>query len=170
MIDLRINGADASADDAEAGTTLLDYLHETRRLTGTKLACGIAVCRACTVAVRRHPGALLQTALACSTTLETLRGTEILTIEGVAPSANALHPVQIAFLDAFAFQCGYCTPGFTMAALVLLDRLRLSPVAAADVPAAIEDVIGDHVCRCTGYAGYHQALEGLIFSVAGLTR
>jgi len=168
MIDLRINGADAPADDGEAGTTLLDYLHEARRLTGTKLACGVAICRACTVAVRRHPGALLQTALACSTTLDTLRGTEVLTIEGVASSA--LHPVQTAFLDAFAFQCGYCTPGFTMAALVLLDRLRLSPVAAADVPAAIEDAIGDHVCRCTGYAGYHQALEGLIFSVSGLTR
>src|ERR1700756_3718918 len=168
MIALRINGADVSVGDAEAGTTLLDYLHETRGLTGTKLCCGIGICRACTVAARRHPGAVLQPALACSTTLEMLRGAEILTIEGVAPSANALHPVQIAFLDAFAFQCGYCTPGFTMAALVLLDRLRLSPVAAADVPAAIEDAIGHHVCRCTGYAGYHQALEGLILSVAAL--
>jgi aerobic-type carbon monoxide dehydrogenase small subunit (CoxS/CutS family) len=97
-----------------------------------------------------------------------LDGKEITTVEGLA-RAGELALLQQAFLEAFAFQCGYCTPGFLMAALVLLDRLKRAPVAKAALDAEIELTCGAHVCRCTGYRRYHEAIRSVVAARRGLT-
>ncbi len=155
---LTINGTTHQLEDDQSTVKLLDYLHDTRNLTGTKLCCGIGVCRACTVSVQKGPNRFAEPVIACSTPLATLKGARITTIEGVAVDGN-LSAIQTAFLDNFAFQCGYCTPGFVMAAEVFLSWLAVADVAADDLDALIENAIGDHICRCTGYVRYAQALH-----------
>jgi len=155
---LTINGTTHQLDDDQSKVKLLDYLHDTRNLTGTKLCCGIGVCRACTVSVQKGPNRFAEPVIACSTPLDTLKGARITTIEGVAVDGR-LSAIQTAFLDHFAFQCGYCTPGFVMAAEVFLSWLAVADVVADDLDALIERAIGDHICRCTGYVRYAQALH-----------
>jgi aerobic-type carbon monoxide dehydrogenase small subunit (CoxS/CutS family) len=168
MIRLEVNGRDESFQDADGDLPLLDVLHERLGLTGTKLGCGLGICRACTVVVRRPPDATLEPALACSVPLGWFADAQVLTIEGVSAEGAGLHPVQQAFLEGFAFQCGYCTPGFVMAGVMLLDRAHRDSIAPAEIEAAVDAAIGEHVCRCTGYAGYHAALERLLITgVAG---
>ena len=79
-------------------------------------------------------------------------------------------PVQSAFLDSFAFQCGYCTPGFVGAAQVLVESLAKAPVARADVESAVLEALDGHLCRCTGYVRYYAALRDLILADARLTK
>ena len=146
---------------------LIDFLQEELRLSGTRLCCGIGVCKACTVAARRAPSSQAQPMLACSTPVALLQGQSITTVEG---TGGMEHPskVQQAFLDHFAFQCGYCTPGFVMATEMLLGRLRAQPVRRDQLDAAIEDAVGQHICRCTGYARYHQAIRAVVLAEKGL--
>lgn len=153
-----VNGDPQQVDDTRATETLLDYLHDDLNLTGTKLCCGIGVCRACTVAVVKGDTAAASPLISCSTPLSLLDGSHVRTVEDVA-QGGALAPVQQAFLDHFSFQCGYCTPGFVMAATVFLDGLARQPIDPADLDAAISDAIGEHICRCTGYVRYYQALR-----------
>lgn len=167
-ITVMVNGVIRHLRDVPGDVTLLDLLHEEFGLTGTKFGCGIGICYACTVAVRRHAGAAAEAMRACSVAAAALDGHEITTVEGIAPP-DRLTPLQQAFLDAFAFQCGYCTPGFLMAAFVLLDRLKGAPVAKADVEAEIARACGDHICRCTGYRRYHEAICAVITMQPGLT-
>ncbi len=162
MIRLRVNGTDTQVEDADRSLPLIEVLHERLGLTGTKLACGIGVCHACTVAVRRHPDAALQPMLACSVPTAWLADADVLTIEGVAPDRAPLGPVQRAFLEGFTFQCGYCTPGFVMAGVMLMEQARRDPIPRDNIPSAVDAAIGAHVCRCTGYAGYHRALGQLL--------
>ncbi|WP_089720944.1 (2Fe-2S)-binding protein [Candidatus Entotheonella palauensis] len=103
---ITINGTAKNFPDKMGSAKLLDVLHGQLNLTGTKLCCGIGVCRACTTVVRRQPGANRQPVISCSTALSTLKDSEITTIEGVAQKDGKLHPVQQAFLDHFAFQLG----------------------------------------------------------------
>ena len=112
--------------NAPSDLALIDLLHEDLGLTGAKFGCGIGVCRACTVLARRTQASLAEPLLACSTPAVALDGYWLETIEGVA-GPDGLSPVQTAFLNHFAFQCGYCTPGFVMATLILLERLRAAP-------------------------------------------
>jgi aerobic-type carbon monoxide dehydrogenase small subunit (CoxS/CutS family) len=174
-ISITVNGTLRRLRNVPADFTLIDLLHEELALTGTKFGCGIGMCRACTVAVRPAPGAPLEAVRACQATAASCDGKEVTTVEGLAPGAGGtpdaasspgvlgqLHPLQQAFLEAFAFQCGYCTPGFLMAAFVLLDRLRRSPVAAAELDAEIARACGEHVCRCTGYRRYHEAIRRVL--------
>ncbi len=79
-------------------------------------------------------------------------------------------PLQSAFLDAFAFQCGYCTPGFVAAGQVLLEALAKAPVARSGVQAAVADALDGHLCRCTGYVRYYAALRDLILADPRLTK
>ncbi|MFG6430271.1 (2Fe-2S)-binding protein [Roseateles sp. LYH14W] len=146
---------------------LVDFLREELGLSGTRLCCGIGVCKACTVAARRAPSSQAQPMLACSTPVALLQGQSITTVEG---TGSMEHPskVQQAFLDHFAFQCGYCTPGFVMATEMLLGRLRAQPVKREQLDAAIEDAVGQHICRCTGYARYHQAIRAVVLAEKGL--
>ena len=85
-------------------------------------------------------------------------------------SGQSLYPLQQAFLTEFAFQCGYCTPGFLMAASVLLDQLRRAPVARDQVDAAIMAAIGHNVCRCTGYFRYFSAVRKVVLAQPGLVK
>jgi len=161
-ISFTVNGKPQQVPDDRATTTLLDYLHDDLNLTGTKLCCGIGICRACTVTVTK--GAIVTPMISCSTPLSLLEGARVRTVEDVA-HGNTLAPIQQAFLDHFAFQCGYCAPGFVMAATVLLDGLARKPIPVADLDAAIDDAIGAHICRCTGYVRYYQALREVALQV-----
>ena len=104
--------------------------------------------------------------ISCSTALATLDQTEILTIEGVS-SGETLHPIQTAFLENFAFQCGYCTPGFVMASVIFLDWLQSAQIGEDELDNAIDEAIGPHICRCTGYVRYYEALRATALEVIG---
>lgn len=162
-----VNGRPVQVGGADLDLPLVDYLHDELDVTGTKFCCGIGVCRACTVAVRRTQEAPLEVLLACSTPVSQLDGMALHTVEGLA-DGDDLHPLQHAVLTHFAFQCGYCTPGFLMAAWVLLDRLRRSPIPARELDAAIERALGQHICRCSGYVRYYQAVRAVIRNEPGL--
>jgi aerobic-type carbon monoxide dehydrogenase small subunit (CoxS/CutS family) len=148
---------------------LVDYLQEEQGLSGTRLCCGIGVCKVCTVKAQRVSASQGQPMLACSTPVALLQGQTITTIEGVG-SPQAPSKVQQAFLDHFAFQCGYCTPGFVMATTMLIERLRVSPVAKDGLDKAIEEAVGQHICRCTGYAKYYAAIKSVILAEGGLVK
>ena len=159
-----VNGVGYELPDSRGQQTLLDFLHDDLNLTGTKLCCGIGVCRACTVQVVKPPSPAPSPTISCSTALATLDGTQVSTIESVA-SAGRPDPVQQAFLDQFAFQCGYCAPGFVMAARMFLSGLQAQPVPPDQLEAAMMEAIGSHICRCTGYVRYFEALRSLAEAV-----
>jgi aerobic-type carbon monoxide dehydrogenase small subunit (CoxS/CutS family) len=163
VISLCINGKSLRHEVA-TDMKLIDFLHEDLGLTGTKFCCGLGVCQACTVLVRSSHTALAEPMLACVTPVSALDGQLIDTVEGVV-GPNGLASVQQAFLAHFAFQCGYCTPGFVMATVALLARLKVQPVHVAQLDEAIEAALGAHVCRCTGYARYHRAARELAMQV-----
>lgn len=163
-ISLTVNGTRHRIDAARGEERLLDFLHEELDLTGTKFCCGIGICRACTVKVVRPPAGVAEPVIACSTALRLLDGAEVSTVESLA-QGEVLDPVQEAFLRHFAFQCGYCTPGFAMAARMFLDWLETAPLTEAELPAAIETALGSHVCRCSGYVRYHAAVAELALAV-----
>jgi aerobic-type carbon monoxide dehydrogenase small subunit (CoxS/CutS family) len=164
-ISFSVNGTKHEAD-VSVTTRLIDYLHDELGLTGTKFCCGIGVCRSCTVAARNRPGAPEVPMLSCSTPVVGIDGYEIRTVEGLGTEDN-LSPLQQAFLDYFAFQCGYCTPGFLMAATLLVERLKHSPIHVRQLDAEIESACGSHVCRCTGYVRYYEAMKHVIRSTPG---
>lgn len=117
---------------------LVDFLREDLDLTGTKRSCDVQVCGVCTVLVDGRPVS------ACTYLAFEADGAEIETIEGLASEAR-LHPIQQAFLDENATQCGYCTPGMIMAAKALLDE------DSAPTREGILAYLQGNVCRCTGY-------------------
>ena len=140
---LRVNGKDR-AIEAEPGDSLLSVLHDDLGLTGSRYGCGEGQCGACTVLL---DGA---GARSCVTRVASLGAKAITTIEGLAPAGGAgdpgrLHPVQQAFLDVEAFQCGYCTSGMIMAAVGLL---KINPDPTAQDIARLMD---RSVCRCGTY-------------------
>lgn len=162
-ISFTVNGTLHTVDQSRAEDKLLDFLHEDLGLTGTKFCCGIGVCRACTVAVAKPPAQAKEPVISCSTALALLQGTEVTTVEGVSKGPD-IHPIQQAFLENFSFQCGYCTPGFVMASTIFLDWLAKAKAEGvtlddAALDRAIEDAIGTHICRCTGYVRYYEAVR-----------
>lgn len=170
---LHINGVQQKPFDVPEDMMLVDVLHEYLGLTGTRLACGQGVCRACTVIVDDADGS--REVRSCITGAHWFDGKRIRTVEGHAKrddtgAITALSPVQQAFLDHFSFQCGYCTPGFVNAATVLLEKLEKSPVARADVETTITEALDPHLCRCTGYVRYYQAVKDLVLKTPGLVR
>lgn len=135
--ELKVNGVTRTVT-TDPRRTLLEVLREDLDLTGTKYGCGEGQCRACTVLIDGRPE------LACLMPVVRAASREILTIEGLA-SSGALHPVQQAFLDEGAFQCGYCTPGMILATVALLEK---NPKPAdREIIAALNP----HLCRCCGY-------------------
>jgi xanthine dehydrogenase YagT iron-sulfur-binding subunit len=134
---LEINGERFEVGNAEH-LTLLDVLRDRLELTGTKLVCDRGECGACTVLLDGEP------AYSCLTLAAACDGTEITTIEGVARDGE-LHPLQRAFVENDALQCGYCTPGQVMAALALLER---SPSPSED---EIVRWMSGNLCRCGTY-------------------
>jgi len=142
---LRINGRTRQVE-GEPDDNLLAALRYELDLTGSKFGCGEGFCGACTVLVGD------QATRACVTRLAALGGAAITTIEGLAPG-DRLHPVQEAFLEAEAFQCGYCTPGMVMAVVGLL---RGNP---APTEQDIAKVLDRNVCRCGTYPRIVQAIK-----------
>ena len=161
-ISFSVNGTAYEVPNSDGATTLLDFLHDEAHLTGTKLCCGIGVCRACTVIVKKGP--TTNPMISCSTPLSALDNTDVQTVEGVAEDGN-LSRIQEAFLKHFSFQCGYCAPGFVMAATAFIDQLKVSPISADQLDAAIEDALGEHICRCTGYVRYYEAVKEVALEV-----
>jgi carbon-monoxide dehydrogenase small subunit len=136
-IELVVNGV-ARRAPAEVRTSLADFLREQLQLTGTHLGCEHGVCGACTVLVDGEP------VRSCLMLAVQASGAEVTTIEGLA-DGDALHPLQQAFMETFAFQCGFCTPGFVMSTLALL---RDDPTADE---ARVREELSGNLCRCTGY-------------------
>ena len=142
---LRING-ESRVVRIDPRTTLLDCLRDTLHLTGTKKGCDHGQCGACTVHIngRRHNACLVLTAA--------LEGDEILTIEGVG-TPDRLHPIQAAFLEKDAYQCGYCTSGQIMSALALLKE----PCGPTDDD--VREYMSGNICRCGAYANIVAAIQ-----------
>jgi aerobic-type carbon monoxide dehydrogenase small subunit (CoxS/CutS family) len=125
---------------------LLNVLRERLELTGAKYGCGIGECGSCTVLIDGEP------TLACLTLAIGLDGSDIVTVEGIAEPNGKLHPVQEAFLEHGAVQCGFCTPGMIVMAKDLLDK-HPSPTEQE-----IRDHIRGNICRCTGYTQIVKAI------------
>jgi len=143
-IDIVVNGEPRHAE-AEPRMTLADFLRDRLQLTGTHLGCEHGVCGACTVMV---DGVAVRSCLMLAVQA---RGREVLTIEGLGDPEN-LHPLQQAFRESHAFQCGFCTPGFVMASLALLQD-NPSPDEEE-----VREVLSGNICRCTGYQSIVQGV------------
>ena len=168
-----INGARQGPIDVPEGMMMIDVLHEMLDLTGSRLGCGMGICHACVVIWDRDDKTSEEVPT-CVTGADFFNDKRIRTIEGIAQKNDKdeieLSQVQQAFLDYFSFQCGYCTPGFVNAATVLLERLKRSPVRRADVEATVAAALDNHLCRCTGYVRYYQAVRDVILATPGLTQ
>jgi xanthine dehydrogenase YagT iron-sulfur-binding subunit len=166
---LRVNGVERDAP-VDPRVTLLDALRNTFHLTGTKKGCDQGTCGACTVLVDG------QRVLSCLTLTVACTNREVLTIEGLS-SGDDLHPMQAAFLDCDAFQCGFCTPGQILSAVCLLQEadanapshatpdVRQSIDAASLTDAEIRERMSGNLCRCGAYPNIVAAVRR-----AGATR
>jgi aerobic carbon-monoxide dehydrogenase small subunit len=146
MISVGVNGV-TQENEVEPRLLLVQYLRETLGLTGTNIGCDTTSCGACTVLLNG------ESVKSCTLLAVQADGMDIVTIEGLAGPDGTLHPVQEAFRQHHALQCGYCTPGMVMAAVSLLDE---------------EDQLDEHgvreglegnLCRCTGY---HNIVEAVL--------
>jgi carbon-monoxide dehydrogenase small subunit len=145
QVGLTVNGEAAEASFAPY-KTLLELLREDLGLTGTKHGCELGECGACAVLVDGEPK------LSCLVLAIECAGKSIDTVEGLASGAK-LHPLQAAFADLGAAQCGYCTPGILMTAKALLDKEK------APSRERIKEAISGNLCRCTGYQQIFEAIE-----------
>lgn len=137
---------------------LVDVIRKKVGLTGTKKGCGDGDCGACTVLIDGKPElSCLKLAIAC-------QGTKITTIEGLVREDGTLHPIQQAFVDQGAVQCGFCTPGMILSSKALLDR---NPQPSEDY---IKHELSGNICRCTGYKKIVEAVEAaaLVWSKEGV--
>jgi isoquinoline 1-oxidoreductase subunit alpha len=152
-VELTVNGS-RQGMDVEPGTSLLTLLRDDLDLTGAKYGCGEGQCGACTVLVDGQPSR------ACITPAVSVAGKTIVTIEGLAEK-DRLHPVQDAFLEAGAMQCGYCTPGMVLEAAALLRR---NPGATE---AEIVNALDGHICRCGAHPRIVEATRKAALAAKG---
>jgi aerobic carbon-monoxide dehydrogenase small subunit len=145
-IGLTVNGVRHELD-VEPRWLLVDVIREHLGLTGTHIGCEHGVCGTCTVLVDG------ETARSCLMLAVTADGADLMTVEGLAPVGDGLHPLQEAFREAQGLQCGFCTPGMLMVAHELL-RENPSPDEAA-----IRQAVSANLCRCTGYQGIVEAIR-----------
>ena len=140
-----INGEQIVAE-VDPSLSLAQFLREKMYLTGTKLGCGKGECGACTIIMDG------KAVTSCIIPVLRAEGANIQTIEGLAQGAG-LHPLQEAFIQEGAIQCGFCTPGMIMSAKALLDENQ-SPTKQE-----IHEALGGNICRCTGYVNIERAVE-----------
>jgi aerobic-type carbon monoxide dehydrogenase small subunit (CoxS/CutS family) len=164
-LSLTINGRAYGPVEVRDDLSMNDFLREYLGMTGTKFGCGVAQCLACAVIVDR-PDGTSHTSPTCIAPAMSFNGKKIRTVEGHAKNGE-LSLLQKSFIEHFAFQCGYCTPGFLNEAQVLLERLEKAPVARADLEATIGEALDGHLCRCTGYVKYHEAVRDVVLADLG---
>jgi aerobic carbon-monoxide dehydrogenase small subunit len=137
-VSMTVNGV-AHSHDVEARTLLVHYLREACGLTGTNVGCDTSSCGACTIHLDG------ESVKSCTVLAAQADGTKVVTIEGLAAADGTLHPMQEAFRQNHALQCGYCTPGMVMASIGLVNEIP-NP-SEHDVRHGLEG----NLCRCTGY-------------------
>lgn len=147
-ITLNVNG-DSHDAEVESRTLLVQFLREQAGLTGTHVGCVVGECGACSVLV---DGTLVKSCLMLAVQAD---GCDVTTIEGLSTpgTPSTLHPIQEAFVNRFAMQCGFCTPGFVMASLALLTRVP-NPTEAQ-----IRRALSSNLCMCTGYVQIVEAVQ-----------
>ena len=145
-VNVEVNG-EAHERRVEPRLLLSDFLRHELGLTGTHVGCEHGVCGACTVLLDGEP------VRACLMFAVQVEGQRITTVEGLAPGPEALHPLQEAFREAHALQCGFCTPGFL---LTLLPFLEGNPAPSEE---EIRAALGGNLCRCTGYQNIVKAVK-----------
>ena len=143
-IELTVNGREVSLE-IQPNLMLLDLLRDRLSLKGAKRSCDLQVCGACTSLVDG------KAVSSCTYLAYEARGADVLTIEGLA-DGNTLHPMQQAFIDNGAFQCGFCTPGMILAAKSLLDE------TARPSEEKVKEYMEGNICRCTGYRKILEAI------------
>ncbi|WP_193567019.1 (2Fe-2S)-binding protein [Paraburkholderia azotifigens] len=171
-VSMTVNGRSFGPVRVPAQLMLIDFLHEYLGLTGSRLGCGQGVCHACAVILDK-PDGTSEEVRSCITSAQFFDGKKIRTVEGHAASNEhgevvGLSPVQQKFLEHFSFQCGYCTPGFVNATTVLIERLKRHPVERNAVEQTIVEALDSHLCRCTGYVRYYEAVKDLVLNTPGL--
>jgi len=145
LLTMTVNGQPVSVE-IDADDILVDVLRDRLGLTGTKIGCNEGECGACTILMNGQP------VLSCLIPALRAQGQDIVTIEGLS-TGNGLHPLQQAFVDHGAVQCGYCIPGFILSAKALLDT---NPHPTGD---EIKEAVAGNLCRCTGYVKILEAIE-----------
>jgi aerobic-type carbon monoxide dehydrogenase small subunit (CoxS/CutS family) len=159
---LTINGRPVGPIEVRADLSMNDFLRELLGMTGTKFGCGAAQCLSCAVIVDANDGTSTTRPTCIAPALD-FNGTKIRTVESHAVG-GVLSKLQTAFIEHFAFQCGYCTPGFLNEAQVLLERLARTPIPRAAVETTIAEALDGHLCRCSGYVKYHEAVRAVILA------
>ena len=154
-IKLKVNGRDFEGT-AEPRRSLAEFLREDLGLTGTHIGCEQGVCGACTIVLN---GAAVRSCLMFAVQAE---GADLQTVEGLA-QGERLHPLQEAFRDAHALQCGFCTPGFLMSLSAFLAE---TPDPSDE---QIRDAMSGNLCRCTGYVSIHAAVKAAAKALRGAT-
>jgi carbon-monoxide dehydrogenase small subunit len=150
---MEVNGKQVSAE-VDANTLLVDFLRKNLSLTGTHVGCDTSQCGACVVHINGN------SVKSCTTLALQADGAKVTTIEGMA-NGNELHPVQAAFREAHALQCGFCTPGMVMSAADLLQKNK-NPSEAE-----IRTWLKGNICRCTGYHNIVKAVQIAANSMSG---
>ncbi|WP_072386283.1 (2Fe-2S)-binding protein [Hyphomicrobium sp. CS1BSMeth3] len=153
-LSLTVNGRRVTAD-IDPRTLLVDFLRSNLRLTGTHVGCDTSQCGACTVHLNG------QSVKSCAVLAASCEGAEVVTIEGLA-TGTTLHPMQEAFREHHALQCGFCTPGMIMAGVDIVNRHG----AKLD-EATIRKELEGNLCRCTGYHNIVRAIETGAAAMAG---
>ena len=161
-LNLTINGRAYGPVEVRDELSMNDFLREYLGMTGTKFGCGAAQCLNCAVIVDDSDGTSY-TSPTCVASAASFDGKSIRTVEGHA-KGDELTALQKAFIQHFAFQCGYCTAGFLNEGQVLLERLAKAPVKRADLENTIAEALDGHICRCTGYVKYHEAVRDVILA------
>ena len=164
-ITLSVNGRAHGPIEVRENLTMNDFLREVLGMTGTKFGCGAAQCLSCAIIVD-HPDGTSATMPTCIVPATAFDGRKVRTVEGHAKDGR-LTTLQQSFVAHFAFQCGYCTPGFLNEGQVLLERLERAPIPRADLESVISEALDGHLCRCSGYVKYHEAVRDVVLADPG---